>query len=151
MAKDKDYRKLIGNNPKWRRLRRRKLTANPLCEDCLENGRVASATEVHHVKPVEDGLTFAEKESLAYDYHNLRSLCHACHVEAHVRLGRGGKKHARRKAAAQRERFGAKFLGKTSEEDPRGQFFKGGSPISKPRPNLSPHASGFSEPWGRGG
>lgn len=120
MAKNKNYQRLIGNNPKWQGLRRRKLTANPLCEDCLERGRVAFATEVHHIKPVEDGLTFSDMEALAYDYHNLRSLCHNCHVEAHVALGRGGKKQARRRAAAQLERFGVIFLGKTSDDEAGG-------------------------------
>lgn len=68
---------------RWLRLRRAKLTRAPLCERCSEEGRTSAATEVHHVKPVEDGLTCREKERLMFDYHNLRALCHDCHVRTH--------------------------------------------------------------------
>lgn len=69
MAKDKDYIRLI-HTAKWLRLRRDKLNDTPLCERCEELGRVAAATEVHHVIPVEDGLTKQEKERLMFDYFN---------------------------------------------------------------------------------
>lgn len=116
MAKDKDYNRLI-HEMRWVKLRRAKLTAQPLCEDCLARGIVTAATEVHHVKPVEDALTAADKEALMFDPHNLRSLCRACHVEAHVALGRGGKAHARRRAAEKLKSFKEKFFG---DETPRG-------------------------------
>ena len=119
MARDKDYNRLI-HAAKWVNLRRMKLTSNPLCEDCLENGRITFASEVHHVKPVEDALTAADKEALMYDPHNLRSLCHACHVAAHVSLGRGGKKHARRRAEEKLRSFTEKFLGEEAHAEPRG-------------------------------
>lgn len=109
MAKDKDYRRLIHTN-RWVKLRRSKLTANPLCEDCFDMGYVTPATEVHHVKPVEDALTAADKEALMFDPHNLRSLCRACHIAAHVALGRGGKTHARRRAQEKLKSFTEKFL-----------------------------------------
>lgn len=119
MAKDREYRQLI-TSPEWGKLRRLKLSAEPLCENCLEQGKIVAATEVHHVKPVEDGLTFADKRALAYDYHNLRSLCHDCHVEAHVHLGRGGKQHAKRRASEHLKRFKDKFLGEKISDDPGG-------------------------------
>lgn len=109
MAKDKDYKRLIAKN-RWLRLRKAKLTANPLCERCKENGITKEAEEVHHVIPVEDGLTPREKETLMYDFHNLRSLCHDCHVLTHTEMGRSGKAHAKRHAKAQLERFCKKFL-----------------------------------------
>ena len=90
MAKDKDYIKLIHTN-RWLRLRRDKLSSQPLCERCKESGRITAATEVHHVIPVEDGLTRAEKERLMYDPTNLRALCHDCHVKTHTEMGRCGK------------------------------------------------------------
>ena len=68
MAKDKDYRRLIHSN-RWIKLRRAKLTACPLCEDCKETGRITPATEVHHIKPVEDALNLVDKESLMFDIH----------------------------------------------------------------------------------
>ena len=90
MAKDKDYRRLI-HTAQWVRLRRAKLTAFPLCERCREEGRLAPATEVHHIRPVEEGLTLREKEQLMFDPHNLRALCHECHVKTHTEMGRCGK------------------------------------------------------------
>ena len=122
MAKDKDYRRLI-HTARWINLRRMKLTADPLCERCKEAGVVTPATEVHHVKPVEDALTTADKEALMFDPHNLRSLCHTCHVETHVALGRGGKKHARRRADEQLKSFAARFLGDEIQTDPGGVVF----------------------------
>lgn len=109
MAKDKDYRKLI-HTMRWLRLRRAKLTAQPLCERCQQEGRLTAATEVHHATPVEDGLTLREKKALMYDYHNLRALCHDCHVKTHVEMGRSGKANAKRRASEQLERFKNKFL-----------------------------------------
>jgi 5-methylcytosine-specific restriction protein A len=110
MAKDKDYIKLIGT-AKWQRLRRAKLSANPECERCLEEkNRPEPATEVHHVIPVEHGLTYREKETLMFDFGNLRSLCHDCHVKTHNEMGRSGKKQNRRKTKEQLERFVKKFF-----------------------------------------
>ena len=61
MAKDKDYVQLI-HTERWLRLRRDKLTASPLCERCQQAGLLTPATEVHHVTPVEDGLTYTANE-----------------------------------------------------------------------------------------
>ena len=85
MSRDLEYRQLICCR-KWLTLRRRKLTAQPLCEICAAAGKVTPATEVHHVRPVESAPTFADRERLAYDWDNLQSLCHACHKAAHKAL-----------------------------------------------------------------
>ena len=66
MAKDKDYIKLI-HTPRWLRLRRDTLTAHPLCERCQAEGYITPAIEVHHRKPVEDGINYTEKYRLMYD------------------------------------------------------------------------------------
>lgn len=110
MAKDKDYRRLI-HTAQWVRLRRAKLTAFPLCERCREEGRLAPATEVHHIRPVEEGLTLREKEQLMFDPHNLRALCHECHVKTHTEMGRYGKKQAKERAEAHLLRFKNRFMG----------------------------------------
>lgn len=110
MAKDKDYRRLI-HTAQWVRLRRAKLTAFPLCERCMEEGRLAPATEVHHIRPVEEGLTLREKEQLMFDPHNLRALCHECHVKTHTEMGRCGKKQAKERAEAYLLRFKDRFMG----------------------------------------
>ena len=110
MAKDKDYMQLIGT-ARWLRLRHAKLSKNPECERCLEEtGRPVPATEVHHVTHVEQGLTRSDKENLMYDFGNLRSLCHDCHIKTHTEMGRSGKKQAKQKAKRQLDAFCKKFL-----------------------------------------
>lgn len=109
MSKDKDYITLI-HTPRWRKLRRAKLSACPVCERCREEGRLRLAREVHHVVPVEYGLNRREKERLMFDPHNLRALCHDCHVREHMEMGRTGKAAAKRKASEQLRRFEEKFL-----------------------------------------
>lgn len=109
MAKDKDYMELI-NTSAWLHLRRDKLSRNPLCEDCQAKGNIRPATEVHHVVPVENGLTREEKRRLMFDPHNLRSLCHPCHVKAHEAMGRSGKAATKRLTAAHLRRFKEKFM-----------------------------------------
>ena len=104
MAKDKEYNKLIHKN-KWLKLRKAKLSSNPICERCKEK----PATEVHHIKPVEDGIG-AERYRLMYDPHNLMALCHDCHILTHTEMGRSGKAHAKRKAKEQLKDFREKFL-----------------------------------------
>ncbi|XCB30978.1 HNH endonuclease [Arcanobacterium hippocoleae] len=55
----------------WRKIRNRYITAHPLCEDCLNTGRVTPAQEVHHILPLEHGGS--------HDETNLRALCKPCH------------------------------------------------------------------------
>lgn len=52
---------------------------------------VTPATEVHHVRPVEEAVGYAERERLMYDATNLQALCHDCHVKTHTEMGRSGK------------------------------------------------------------
>ena len=108
MSRDKDYIRLI-HKSRWLQLRKAKLTACPVCERCADEGRTRAATEVHHVTPVERGLTAQEKERLMYDPHNLRALCHECHVLTHTEMGRGGKANARAHAKAQMLKFVKKY------------------------------------------
>lgn len=95
---------------RWLRLRRDKLSESPLCERCSELGRVTAATEVHHVMPVENGLGRMEKEHLMFDYANLMSLCHGCHVKVHTDMGRCGKARARSLAKEHLDRFVKRFM-----------------------------------------
>lgn len=117
MNRKEQYTRLI-NTARWRELRRWKLSRNPLCEQCADNETVTPATEVHHVKPVEDGRNAAEMGRLMYDSHNLRSLCHRCHVEAHKALGRTGKDYARRRRRDERQKFRELFLGRGKPAEP---------------------------------
>lgn len=80
-------RRAIYDSAKWRALRRTKLQADPLCEQCLEEGRTRIATEVHHRKSFADA-TGTEARRLAYDYDNLMSLCKECHGRKHAERNR---------------------------------------------------------------
>ena len=63
----------------WRRIRARYAAAHPLCEKCLQDGRIVPVEEVHHVLPVSMGGT--------NDDSNLMSLCRSCHNKAHREIG----------------------------------------------------------------
>ncbi len=58
---------------RWRKLSEAKRKAEPLCECCLELGRVTPAEEVHHKQPVSDF------PKLAFVWGNLLSVCGECH------------------------------------------------------------------------
>lgn len=75
---------------RWKRLRRRQLAANPLCEICLEKGRVTSASHVDHI----NGDAFNNSHD------NLQSLCPSCHS---------------RKTAAEDGGFGNRKAGESGE------------------------------------
>lgn len=100
MAKDRDYIRLI-HSPQWLRLRRERLTEHPLCERCEADGYVTPASEIHHIRPVEYGINYAEKRRLMYDPANLMALCHDCHVRVHTEMGRSGREATRRRNAEQ--------------------------------------------------
>jgi 5-methylcytosine-specific restriction protein A len=58
---------------RWQRLRRLKLATHPLCQTCLEQGRVEPATAVdHRVRITAGGDAYPALDQLA-------SLCASCH------------------------------------------------------------------------
>lgn len=111
MAKGKDYRYMI-HTARWVTMRKAMLAAHPWCERCLMEGHHTMACEVHHIHPVEDAPTTADRERLMFDIHNLQSLCHDCHVKTHIELGSKGKQGAERRRKAEKEDFKRRFLGK---------------------------------------
>lgn len=110
MAKDKDYQRLI-NTSQWLRLRRDTLTAHPLCQRCQAEGKITAATEVHHVRPVEEAINYAEKRRRMYDLANLRALCHDCHVRIHTEAGRSGREATKKRNAEQVAQVIKNFFG----------------------------------------
>ncbi len=67
---------------KWKRKRATILKRDHYqCQDCKRYGRTREATEVHHIKHLEDC------PELAYDNDNLISLCSACHRKRHPEKG----------------------------------------------------------------
>ena len=101
--------KLI-NTSRWLRLRRDVLTTHPLCERCESEGYITPATEVHHRKPVECGINYAEKRRLMYDPGNLCALCHSCHVKVHTEMGRSGKAGTRKRNDERLEEIVKRFF-----------------------------------------
>lgn len=64
------------NSTPWRKLRALKISLQPTCEECLQNGIVKDATGrngvIDHITPINEGGA-----PLAIE--NLRTLCNACH------------------------------------------------------------------------
>lgn len=86
------------NSREWREARERKLSENPLCENCLKNGLEVEATCVHHIREVESGRTEEECKYLCYgNSGNLLSLCNKCHHKLH-----NGKGYHTKEAVIQR-------------------------------------------------
>jgi 5-methylcytosine-specific restriction protein A len=61
------------NTARWQRYRRQKHQRDPLCETCLQVGRITPATVVDHRTPINQvGDPFPPLDDLA-------SLCESCH------------------------------------------------------------------------
>jgi len=66
------YEQRFYSSARWRKVRARKLAANPLCEMCIKDGRLTGAQMVDHITPIKRG-------GAQLDMNNLQSLCNACH------------------------------------------------------------------------
>lgn len=72
------------NKKAWKHLREGYLMSHPLCEKCLEDGKVTPATDVHHINsPFDDGLTEEQRLGRLMDINNLMCLCKECHGTIH--------------------------------------------------------------------
>ena len=63
------------SSARWQKLRDRKLKHDPLCKYCEAKGIVTPASEVDHIVPIEVDW------SKRFDWDNLQSLCHSCHMK----------------------------------------------------------------------
>ena len=97
MSRNRDYIDLI-NTQRWRKVRAAVLEDHPWCEDCEAQGKVALATEVHH---------------MAYDRDNLVALCAACHKGRHVALKSNSKEEKRKRDMKAVEDFAHRWYGET--------------------------------------
>jgi 5-methylcytosine-specific restriction protein A len=68
----------------WQRLRKMKLAADPLCEDCLALNKTVPASHVDH--------TIARKQGGKDSLSNLRSMCVSCHSSKSARAGESFKR-----------------------------------------------------------
>lgn len=109
MSKGHTYNRLI-HSMRWLRLRRDMLTRHPVCQICARDGRARAATEVHHIRPVEDAVGIVEMESRMFDPHNLLCLCHQCHVNEHKAMGKTGRAQMKRRTASQLAIIRAKYF-----------------------------------------
>lgn len=73
------------NSLAWKRLRNTYISLHPLCQFCLDNGKVEPATEVHHAVPYMRGSDEQEKWELFLDEKNLIPLCSKCHTAVHTK------------------------------------------------------------------
>ena len=74
-----------GYNYRWQKYRRSYLIEHPLCQRCLERGRIVEATVVDHIVPHRGG------QELFWDSNNHQALCKKCHDEKTAREGWGSK------------------------------------------------------------
>ena len=75
----------IHKSMRWKKKREQILRRDKyMCQDCKRYGKRVDATEVHHIKHVD------EYPELAFDSSNLISLCAACHNKRHPE--KGGRK-----------------------------------------------------------
>ena len=56
----------------WRSLRAHVLNIEPLCRHCAAKGQTTAATQVDHIKPIEEGGSLKALD-------NLQPLCDTCH------------------------------------------------------------------------
>jgi 5-methylcytosine-specific restriction protein A len=62
-----------GYDWQWQKFRKRFLAEHPLCEDCISEGRVGAATDIHHKQKLRD------RPELKYEEENLVPLCKMHH------------------------------------------------------------------------
>ena len=109
MSRNPIYKQLI-RSKEWKLLRIKKLKSNPLCEQCKQSNKIVPATEVHHVIPVESVSGCYQMKQLMFQYSNLKSLCHCCHVEIHRQLFSHTKESVQANNKRRTESFVSKYL-----------------------------------------
>lgn len=76
------------NTSLWHNLRNYYIKQHPLCEECLKDGMVKEAEDVHHTIPFLQGKTDEERWQLLLNEDNLESLCTIHHKDIHNRMKR---------------------------------------------------------------
>ena len=80
---NRELRQKAYNTTEWRKLRESYLKQHPVCEECLNKGKVTPATSVHHKETPFKNNTI--NKNLFLDSNNLMAVCHECHAEIHNR------------------------------------------------------------------
>lgn len=90
---NREARRRIYNDRRWKAAANAHLIDHPLCEECLKRGINTPAEDVHHIVSFMTTDDPFERERLAfYDPDNLMSLCKQCHQLIHSRLNKISKK-----------------------------------------------------------
>ena len=77
---ERDYTKKHERyGPLWQKIQAMYIREHPLCEQCLQEGRLVEAVHVHHKKPLAEGGT--------NETSNLIALCKPCHSRIHAKRG----------------------------------------------------------------
>lgn len=77
-------RQALYQSKRWKEVRKAYYEAHPLCERCLQEGRITPAHDIHHrLSPFKRGLTEEEKYRRAFSESNLMALCVDCHIKEH--------------------------------------------------------------------
>lgn len=87
---DNRYAKLY-NSIEWINLRSYYYRTHPLCENCLSQGKVTPADEVHHKQFLSTDIN--REWDLLLDENNLMSLCQDCHHRIHTYAKQNGLKY----------------------------------------------------------
>lgn len=74
-------------NSAWVKVRNKKLSMNPLCEECLKHDVIKEATLVHHIIPVD------VRPELKLVMDNLMSVCNVCHGKIHAEMDKHKQPH----------------------------------------------------------
>lgn len=70
-------------NPQWRKMRESYMHEHPICEECLKQGKITPAHDIHHKKsPFRSGEV---NWTLLLDYNNLEAVCKDCHGRIHAK------------------------------------------------------------------
>lgn len=72
------------HKPEWRKVRKLYINTNPLCEECLRNGKTTPGTMVDHIKPINREDPYNTHNGIygePLDESNLQTLCERCHAK----------------------------------------------------------------------
>ena len=81
--KSKEIYDNVYNTKTWRNLRKSYLMEHPLCEECLKQGKITPATDVHHKYEISNATNTLEMKDIGFDSNNLMALCEECHINKH--------------------------------------------------------------------
>lgn len=94
----RDFAKSFYKSNRWQRMREYIYKRDRgLCQDCLKNGVIKQAEEVHHIIPLTPNNI--DDASIALGESNLVSLCRECHHLRHKGVYKNKKKKWKNKSS----------------------------------------------------